>query len=230
MANQKRIGRQTPTQSVIIPYQKTLSNEAVAYYERSGLSCYEWQKNLLDPIMAVDDDGLWVHQKFGYAIPRRNGKNEVIYMKEIQALEQGLNVLHTAHLISTSHLSFEKVKRYLEKSGYKNGDDFNSIKAKGQERIELFKSGGVIQFRTRTSSGGLGEGFDLMIIDEAQEYTTDYRDDVLTELRLFYDMSGGYFQKGLVQKITAEKQRIKNSFLDETMADNNKKHQKSTFQ
>ena len=77
-------------------------------------------------------------------------------MKEIWALEQGLNVLHTAHLISTSHSSFEKVKRYLEKSGYKNGDDFNSIKAKGQERIELFKSGGVIQFRTRTSSGGLG--------------------------------------------------------------------------
>ena len=35
--------------------------------------CYEWQKNLLDPIMAVDEDGLWVHQKFGYAIPRRNG-------------------------------------------------------------------------------------------------------------------------------------------------------------
>lgn len=240
MANQKRIGRQTPTQSVIIPYQKTLSDEAVAYYERSGLSCYEWQKNLLDPIMAVDDDGLWVHQKFGYAIPRRNGKTEVIYMKEIWALEKGLNVLHTAHLISTSHSSFEKVKQYLEKSGYKNGDDFNSIKAKGQERIELFKSGGVIQFRTRTSSGELGEGFDLMIIDEAQEYTTDqeaalkytvtdsdnpqtimcgtpptptssgtvftdYRDSVLTELRLFYDMSGGYFQKGLVQKITAEK-------------------------
>ena len=123
--------------------------------------------------MAVDDEGLWVHQKFGYAIPRRNGKTEVIYMKEIWALEQGLNVLHTAHLISTSHSSFEKIKRYLEKSGYKNGDDFNSIKAKGQERIELFKSGGVIQFRTRTSSGGLGEGFDLMIIDEAQEYTTD---------------------------------------------------------
>lgn len=45
--------------------------------------CYEWQKNLLDPIMAVDEDGLWVHQKFGYAIPRRNGKTEVIYIKKI---------------------------------------------------------------------------------------------------------------------------------------------------
>ena len=34
-------------------------------------------------IMAVDEDGLWVHQKFGYAIPKRNGKTEVIYIKKI---------------------------------------------------------------------------------------------------------------------------------------------------
>ena len=70
-------------QSVIAPYQKTLSDEAVKFYERTGLSCYEWQKNLLDPIMAGDEDGLWVHQKFGYVIPRRNGKTEVIYIKKI---------------------------------------------------------------------------------------------------------------------------------------------------
>lgn len=145
----------------------------VKNYERTGLSCYEWQKNLLDPIMAIDDEGLWTHQKFGYAIPRRNGKTEVIYIKEIWALEHGLNVLHTAHRISTSHSSFEKLKRYLEKSGYIDGESFNSIKAKGQERIELPETGGVIQFRTRTSSGGLGEGFDLLIIDEAQEYTIE---------------------------------------------------------
>lgn len=169
----KRIGNQTPTQSVIIPYQKTLKDEAVKYYERTGLKCYDWQKNMLDAIMAIDEDGLWVHQKFGYAIPRRNGKTEVIYIKEIWALEKGLNVLHTAHRISTSHSSFEKVKKYLEKSGYVDGTHFNSIKAKGQERIELYESGGVIQFRTRTSSGGLGEGFDLLVIDEAQEYTME---------------------------------------------------------
>lgn len=174
MANHdKKIGAQTPSQSVILPYQQTLSEEAVKLYERTGLSCYEWQENLLDPIMAIDDEGLWTHQKFGYAIPRRNGKTEVIYIKEIWALEHGLNVLHTAHRISTSHSSFEKLKRYLEKSGYIDGESFNSIKAKGQERIELPETGGVIQFRTRTSSGGLGEGFDLLIIDEAQEYTIE---------------------------------------------------------
>ena len=49
MSNHKqKVGNQTPTQSVIAPYQKMLSDEAVKFYERTGLSCYEWQKNLLE--------------------------------------------------------------------------------------------------------------------------------------------------------------------------------------
>lgn len=175
MARKKKLGNQNPTQSVVLKYVKRNSKakEAIEIYERTGLSCYSWQVNLLQPIMAVDKNGLWVHQKFGYSIPRRNGKSEILYILELWGLHNGLNILHTAHRISTSHSSFEKVKRYLEKMGYVDGEDFNSIRAKGQERIELYKTGGVVQFRTRTSNGGLGEGFDLLIIDEAQEYTTE---------------------------------------------------------
>lgn len=170
-----KYGNQHPTQSVILKYVKknTKAKEAVEIYERTGLSCYPWQVNLLSPIMAVDRQDLWVHQKFGYSIPRRNGKSEILYMLELWGLHKGLNMLHTAHRISTSHSSFEKVKRYLEKMGYQDGEDFNSIRAKGQERIELYETGGIVQFRTRTSNGGLGEGFDLLIIDEAQEYTIE---------------------------------------------------------
>lgn len=178
MTVKTRFGNQTPTQSVIIPFTKSLYREAVDYYSRTGLENYDWQENLLQSIMAVGDDGLWIHQKFGYSIPRRNGKTEVIYEVELWGLEKGLNILHTAHRISTSHASFKKLKKYLESSGYiegreKDGADFNSIKAKGQEMIELYATGGIIQFRTRTTSGGLGEGFDLLVIDEAQEYTTE---------------------------------------------------------
>ena len=169
----KRLGNQNPTQSVILPYTESLSDEAIAIYEKTGLKSYPWQKNLVKSIMAVDDDGLWVHQKFGFSIPRRNGKTEIIYILELWGLKHGLNMLHTAHRISTSHSSFEKVKKYLEKMGMKDGEDFNSIRAKGQERIELYETGGIIQFRTRTSNGGLGEGFDFLVIDEAQEYTTE---------------------------------------------------------
>lgn len=171
----KKLGNQNPTQSVILKYVKKNSKakEAIEIYERTGLSCYAWQINLLTSIMAVDKDGLWVHQKFGYSIPRRNGKSELLYLFELWGLHNGLNILHTAHRISTSHSSFEKVKRYLEKMGYVDGEHFSSIRAKGQERIELFDGGGIVQFRTRTSNGGLGEGFDLLVIDEAQEYTTE---------------------------------------------------------
>ncbi|MFQ9159238.1 MAG: DEAD/DEAH box helicase family protein [Enterococcus faecalis] len=173
MTTNVRLGNQHPTQSVILPYDNSLSQRAIDRYQRTGRSCYEWQANMLAPMMAIDDEGLWVHQKFGFSIPRRNGKTEVVYIIELDALEEGLSVLHTAHRISTSHSSFEKMKKYLEECGYVEGEDFNSIKAKGQERLELYKTGGIIQFRTRTSSGGLGEGFDVLIIDEAQEYTTE---------------------------------------------------------
>lgn len=171
----KKYGNQIPTQAVLLPFVKkrSLAKEAIEIYEKTGLSCYTWQKKLLEPVMALDKKGLWVHQKFGYSIPRRNGKSEILYIVELWALHKGLNILHTAHRISTSHSSFEKVKKYLEKMGYADGEDFNSIRAKGQERIELYSTGGVIQFRTRTSNGGLGEGFDILVIDEAQEYTTE---------------------------------------------------------
>lgn len=118
MTTKARLGNQHPTQSVILPYDKSLYQEAVDYYQRTGRKCYEWQVNMLKAIMAIDDDGLWVHQKFGFSIPRRNGKTEIVYDLEIWALENGLNVLHTAHRISTSHSSFEKLKKYLEECGY----------------------------------------------------------------------------------------------------------------
>ena len=41
------------------------------------------------------------------------------------------------------------------------------------ENIQNNFSEAVINFRTRSSKGGLGEGYDLLVIDEAQEYTTD---------------------------------------------------------
>lgn len=168
----KKYGNQTPTKSVILDYEKSLGDEAIELYKKTGRVPYPWQTTMIEDLFAINDDGLWTHSKFGYAIPRRNGKTEVVYMAELWGLFHGLNILHTAHRISTSHASFEKLKKYLEDMGLVDKENFGSIKAKGQERIELV-DGGTIQFRTRTSTGGLGEGFDMLVIDEAQEYTDD---------------------------------------------------------
>lgn len=181
MGNGTRLGRQTPTQSLILPYRETRGMEAAALYQESGRECYEWQQLLCCDLMAVNDDGLWVHQKFGYSVPRRNGKNEVVAMRELWGLEHGERICHTAHRTTTARSAWQRLCKILTDSGYAELDrrckeapekSFHSTKANGLECIEL-TDGGSVAFRTRTANGGLGEGFDLLIIDEAQEYTTD---------------------------------------------------------
>lgn len=162
-----RIGNPIPTISVILPYEQSYGDEAVQLYNLSNNVCQEWQTLMLSDIMAVNDDGLWVHTKFGFSLPRRNGKSEILTQREIWGLFNSEHILHTAHLTDTAHTSFERLKARLEAIGVR----IKTFKGYGRERIELLDTGGRIDFRTRTSSGALGQGYDLLVIDEAQEYT-----------------------------------------------------------
>ena len=162
-----RIGNQIPTTSVVLPYTESFGDEAVQLYNMSGNVCQEWQALMLSDIMAVNDEGLWIHTKFGYSVPRRNGKTEIITQRESWGLFNGEHILHTAHLTDTAHIAWERLKNRLEEIGVKPKSTY---KAYGKERIEM-NNGAVIDFRTRTSSGALGSGYDLLVIDEAQEYT-----------------------------------------------------------
>lgn len=172
----KRIGRQTPTTSLVLPYKKTKGKEAVEIYNKTGRTAREWQELLIYDIMAYDDEGLWVHSTYGYAVPRRNGKTEDVIMRILWGLKNGEKIIYTSHLISTSHSVWETVTYLLDSMDIK----YASVKAKGQENIRLldendkpYKLDHMINFRTRSNNGGLGEGYDLLIIDEAQEYTID---------------------------------------------------------
>lgn len=165
----KRIGNQEPTKSLILPYRKSHYKEAVELYEKSKRKARKWQIFLLKNILAVNNKGLWIHTKFGYSLPRRNGKNEVVAMREMYGLMKGEQILHTAHRTTTSHTAWERLMRILDEAGI----EYKSLRASGRERITIEETGGRIEFRTRTGSGGLGEGFDLLVIDEAQEYETD---------------------------------------------------------
>lgn len=163
-----RQGNQIPTCSHVIEYEKSYGDEAVQLYNMSNNVCQEWQALLLSDIMAVNKDGLWVHTKFAYSVPRRNGKTEILTQREIWGLFNGEHILHTAHLTDTAHTAgWERLKARLECIGV----PILSFKGYGRERIEMPETGGFIDFRTRTRSGALGQGYDLLIIDEAQEYT-----------------------------------------------------------
>ena len=164
-----RVGRQSPTVSVILPYRDTKGPEAIELYNHSGHTAIEWQEALTYDIMAVDDDVLWIHQKFGYSVPRRNGKSEMALARCVYGLKHGERILYTAHRATTAHSIWDRLAKLCPKVGIRITSSF---KAFGKEHLYC-EGGGIIEFRTRTSTGGLGEGYDLLIIDEAQEYTPE---------------------------------------------------------
>jgi phage terminase large subunit-like protein len=106
------------------------------------------------------------------SVPRRNGKNEIVIIREAYGLlSLGEKILHTAHRTTTEHAAWERLYEWFKTS--KNDVKIQSLyRAYGLEHI-ILTNGGEIRFRTRTSKGGIGEGFDLLVIDEAQEYQDD---------------------------------------------------------
>ena len=86
---------------------------------------------------------------------RRNGKNEIAAIRELYGLKQGESILHTAHRTTTSRAAWERLCHLLDKAKI----PYKSIQAVGREHIQLEDSAGRIEFRTRSSKGGLGERF-----------------------------------------------------------------------
>ena len=178
-----RYGRQTPTSSVVLPYTETAGDRAIDLYKQTHRTAQPWQEAMIYDIRAVDSDGLFVHMKFGYEVPRRNGKGEILTIVELDDLFQGRRTLHTAHRTTTSSSASLRLANLLKDMGYEeiqriSRDEvyekaYTYSKQFGLERIKLLDTGGSVDFRTRTSVGGLGEGFDTLIVDEAQEYTDD---------------------------------------------------------
>ena len=169
------------TNVLITRKTKSLGAKAVKLYSFTGQSLMLWQQRQLRAIMAVDEKGQWKHMNYCIGLSRRNGKGEVLASREMYGLiVLKEKICHTAHRTTTSHDAFNRLYTLLKKAGYQEHSkkkkemperSFYASKQYGLEHIEI-SGGGVIDFRTRTNNGGLGEGFDLLVIDEAQEYTS----------------------------------------------------------
>lgn len=137
---EKRLGNQKPTQSFLLPYTKTEGQEAIDLYNKTGRVAQEWQTLMLYDILAKNDDGLYTHSKFGYSVPRRNGKNEIVVIREMYGLIKGEQILHTAHRTSTTHSAWERIYDLLVKAEV---NITSCYRAYGKEHIEVEGGGRV---------------------------------------------------------------------------------------
>ena len=111
---EKRIGRQEPTKHCVLPYSRSGGGEAIRLYELTGRAALEWQKILTNDILARNEDGQWTHTRYGYSVPRQNGKGEILAIRELFALASTERVIHTAHLVQTAHKAFERLCMLLD--------------------------------------------------------------------------------------------------------------------
>lgn len=146
-----------------------------------GLVLDEWQANFVRAWLRTDKDGLWCSSTWAISVSRQNGKNgglEVVELYLMVAL--GMKILHTSHLLGSARKAFKRLMHFF---GRQTNDpnalfpELNALvveirKTNGQEAIEL-SNGAVIELGARTGGAGRGSSFDVLVVDEAQEYEED---------------------------------------------------------
>lgn len=164
------------------PYSETIGDMACAAAPSMGYDLVPWQRQLMLDVGAVDADGKWVHPRVGVSIPRQQGKSaDLIVWVAVLAALAGYKVLWTDHNYSTT---MEMLERFRKIFGRKPGDrvygmpgwrgQLSAVCSQTGQEWMAFKSGGVIQFSTRTKSSRLGFSFDVVVYDEAQELTNEH--------------------------------------------------------
>jgi hypothetical protein len=128
--------------------------------------------------MGRKPDGRWAAGRWGIAVPRQNGKNGILEMVELFFMAAlGLKILHTAHEVKTARKAFLRIASFFENE--RKYPELASLVApngirrtNGQEAIFL-TNGGSVEFISRSKGSGRGFTVDVLVCDEAQEYSED---------------------------------------------------------
>ena len=142
-----------------------------------GLSPDEWQRLVLDDWLARSGrNGKFASLTCGLAVPRQNGKNAVIEMRELFGMVQfGERILHTAHEVKTARKAFLRLASFFENE--RKWPELAELvkdirRTNGQEAI-LLNNGGGVEFVARSKGSGRGFTVDVLVCDEAQELSDD---------------------------------------------------------
>ncbi len=154
------------------------ADDAIDLGARYGLTLDEWQETVLRSWLGRRRDGKWAANRAGLAVPRQNGKNAAVEVRELFGLVfLGEKWLHSAHEVKTARKAFLRLSSFFE-----NPRQYPELaelvepggirKTNGQEAIVL-RNGGSVEFVARSKSSGRGFTVDGILLDEAQELTDE---------------------------------------------------------
>ena len=146
-------GMQRPRIRHAPDYVRTDGGEACELASAYGLSPDPWQSDLLDVWLGRNATDKFVASKAGLSVPRQNGKNGVLEMRELYGLcIIGESILHTAHEVKTARKAFVRLAGFFENERQypELAEMVVSIRrTNGQEAIYL-NNGAQIEFSARS--------------------------------------------------------------------------------
>lgn len=160
------------------------ADDAIQLGSRYGLTPDPWQELVLRDWLGRRRDGKWASSTVALSVPRQNGKNAVIEIRELFGMVYlGEKWLHTAHEVKTARRAFMRLASFFENERmYPELAELvaeNGIRrTNGQEAI-ILRNGGSVEFVARSRGSARGFTVDCLAIDEAQEFT----DEALEALR-----------------------------------------------
>ena len=183
-----RKGKQQPRLKLEPKRAYTDGADVAEFSQAYGLAPDAWQAMVLDAWLGRDEKDKFTATTCGLSVPRQNGKNAVIEMRELYGLVIiGEKILHTAHEVKTARKAFLRLAGFFENSNSypELASMVKSIrKTNGQEAIELYKVdrqtgklldevGATIEFSARSRGAARGFTVDVVVFDEAQELTEE---------------------------------------------------------
>lgn len=165
----------------VAPSRGTSDGDIAAAFAASyGLSPDVWQQNVLDDWL-MSFGGRWASLTCGLAVPRQNGKNALLEIRELYGMVAlGERFLHTAHEVKTAQKHFRRLKYFFGNQAEDPAAKFPELNelvsqvrsVNGQEAVFL-KNGGSIELVARSKNSGRGFTVDVLVMDEAQEMSED---------------------------------------------------------
>ncbi|MGN0035349.1 MAG: terminase large subunit domain-containing protein [Coriobacteriales bacterium] len=133
----------------------------------------EWQRYVLDVLVARDYRDKYLFHAVALSAPRQNGKSWDILARCFHGLvTEGERILYTCQHGDTADEMFHDLADIFEEE---DNEELHALlrtvrKTNGQQAIYL-ENGGYIRFTTRTNSLARGRSYDVIVYDEAQELT-----------------------------------------------------------
>lgn len=175
-------GDQRPRVELAPSAVRSQADDAAFFASSYGLTPDPWQLRVLESWLAERDDGKWAAARAGLAVPRQNGKNAVLEIRELYGMVAlGERFLHTAHEVKTARKAFLRLSGFFEnpRQWPELAGLVDSIrKTNGQEAIVL-TNGGSVEFVARSRGSGRGYTVDALVCDEAQELTDEQLEALL---------------------------------------------------